>query len=82
MVAGGFGICIMPALVMNDIPYSVDSYLTEPDACRVIGLSVLNPEFMAPAVKTLYQHIIDNYQEKRFLTGTVHLQLEKGVRKK
>lgn len=66
MVAGGFGICIMPALVMNDIPYSVDSYLTEPDACRVIGLSVLNPEFMAPAVKTLYQHIIDNYQEKNF----------------
>ena len=66
MVAGGFGICIMPALVMNDIPYSVDVYRTRPEACRIIGLSVLNPDFMAPAVKTLYQHIIDHYRETVF----------------
>lgn len=62
-VAEGFGICIMPELVMNDIPYSVDRYRTEPAAYRIIGISVRNPNFMAPAVQTLYDHIIEKYQE-------------------
>ncbi len=62
-VAEGFGICIMPKLVMNDIPYSVDMYRTEPAAYRIIGISVRNPNFMAPAVQTLYEHIIEKYQE-------------------
>lgn len=64
MVAAGFGICIMPELVMNDIPYSVDMYPTAPEAYRIIGISVLNPNFMAPAVKMLYNHVIENYKMK------------------
>jgi DNA-binding transcriptional LysR family regulator len=63
MVAGGFGICIMPQLVMNDIPYAVNTYPIWPKAHRIIGISALNPDFLAPAVKTLYQHVIDNYRE-------------------
>lgn len=66
IVSKGFGICIMPEMVMNDIPYSVDCYPTEPEACRIIGISVLNPDFMAPAVQTLYGHIIQKYQEAEF----------------
>ncbi len=62
MVANGFGICLMPELVMNDIPYDVVRYRIEPEAFRVIGLAVLNPQFMAPAVRTLYRHIIDRYR--------------------
>ncbi|MDO4555362.1 MAG: LysR family transcriptional regulator [Lachnospiraceae bacterium] len=62
MVAAGFGICIMPQLVMNDIPYSVDTYPTSPPAFREIGVSVRNPNFMAPAVKMLYQHIVEKYK--------------------
>lgn len=61
IVAAGFGICIMPELVMNDIPYAVDTYRTSPEAYRIIGISVLNPSFMAPAVKTLYHHVVDQY---------------------
>lgn len=61
MVANGFGICIMPALVMNDIPYDVRMYRMNPEAHRVIGLACLNPNFMAPAVRTLYRHILDEY---------------------
>ncbi len=57
MVANGFGICLMPELVMRDIPYEVDCYPVKPEAYRVIGVSVLNPEFMAPAVRTMYRHI-------------------------
>ena len=44
LVAAGLGICIMPELVMNDIPYAVDRYP------------------MIPAVKMLYQHVIEKYK--------------------
>lgn len=62
MVAAGFGICIMPELVMNDIPYAVETYPTMPGAYRIIGISALNPNFLAPAVKTLYNHVIEKYR--------------------
>ncbi|MBQ9022303.1 MAG: LysR family transcriptional regulator [Eubacterium sp.] len=58
MVAEGFGICIMPALVMNDIPYAVKTYPVSPKASRIIGISALEPELLAPAAKILYQHIL------------------------
>ena len=59
MVAKGFGICIMPELVMNDIPYNVRRYRMDPDAYREIVLACLNPSLMAPAVRTLYQYILE-----------------------
>ncbi len=62
LVAAGLGICIMPELVMNDIPYAVDRYPMMPEAHRVIGISALNPNFLAPAVKMLYQHVIEKYK--------------------
>lgn len=62
LVASGFGICIMPALVMNDIPYHVRQYRLKPDAGRMIGLASLNPQLMAPAVRTLYNHILEGYR--------------------
>ena len=61
LVEKGFGICLMPALVMRDIPYQVDVYPIEPDACRIIGIAAMNPNFMAPAVRTMYNHILENY---------------------
>ena len=62
MVANGFGICIMPELVMNDIPYEVTRYRMQPDACRVIGVAALNPALMPPAARTLYDHIVKHYK--------------------
>lgn len=59
LVAKGFGICLMPALVMHDIPYDVDCYPLQPDAARIIGIAAMNTDFMAPAVRTMYQHIIE-----------------------
>ncbi len=66
MVAHGFGICVMPELVMNDIPYEVDSYPIRPSAYRIIGISTLHPEFMAPAVRTMYNHILEKYQQEEY----------------
>ena len=59
LVAKGFGICLMPELVMRDIPYEVDCYQIRPQASRIIGIGVMNPEFMAPAVRTMYNHILE-----------------------
>ncbi len=62
LVAKGFGICLMPELVMRDIPYEVDCYPIRPKASRIIGIAAMNPEFMAPAVRTMFNHILENYK--------------------
>jgi DNA-binding transcriptional LysR family regulator len=59
LVEKGFGICLMPQLVMNDIPYDVDCYPIYPGASRIIGIAAMNPGFMAPAVRTMYNHILE-----------------------
>ena len=64
MVAHGFGICIMPEMVMKDIPYEVKCYPIKPEAYRIVGLATQNSEFMAPAVSTMYQYIIEHYKQK------------------
>ena len=61
MVEHGFGICIMPELVMKDMHYRVRAYRLEPGASRIIGLVSQNENGMAPAVKAIYRHIIDTY---------------------
>ncbi len=64
MVANGFGICLMPEMVMQDIPYDVDCYPLEEEAYRIVGIAVLNPDSMAPAVRTFYNHVIREYRQK------------------
>ena len=66
LVEKGFGICLMPELVMQDIPYEVDTYRVHPDASRIIGIAILNKDFVAPAVRTMYNHIVNNYQQEEF----------------
>lgn len=62
LVEKGFGICLMPELVMHDIPYQVECYPIYPQAYRIIGIAALNPDFMAPAVRTMYNHILKKYK--------------------
>ncbi len=57
LVDKGFGSCMMPKLCMRDIPYDVDTYYIEPEAYRMIGLAVLNREYMAPAARIMYDMI-------------------------
>lgn len=64
MVANDFGICLMPEMVMNDIPYEVDSYPLAEEAYRIIGLAVLNKEYMAPAVRSFYHYVKEHYCNK------------------
>lgn len=62
MVAAGLGICIMPRLVMQNIPYDVDMYPLKPSEHRTIGICSLNAELMAPAVKSMYKHILSSFK--------------------
>lgn len=61
MVAAGLGVCVMPQLVMQNIPYEVDTYSLKPPAHRTIGVCCANSELMAPAVKMMYRHIIKQF---------------------
>lgn len=63
MVAHGFGICLMPEMVMQDIPYEVDCFHLKEDAYRIIGLAVLDFEAMAPAVRMFYEQVVKNYKQ-------------------
>lgn len=62
LVEKGFGICLMPELVMKDIPYDVDCFPVYPKASRIIGIAAMNPEFLAPAVRSMYKHIVHKYK--------------------
>lgn len=62
MVAAKLGICIMPKLVMQNIPYDVDMYPLKPAEYRTIGICSLNTELMAPAVKSMYKHIQKHFK--------------------
>lgn len=61
MVESGFGICIMPELVMKKINYNVNIYPIEPSEYRIIGLSVLKKQVMSPAVAKMFEHIVEKY---------------------
>lgn len=63
MVAHGFGICLMPEMVMLDIPYEVDCFHLKEDAYRIIGLAALDFEAMAPAVRMFYEQVVKNYKQ-------------------
>lgn len=62
MVSAGLGICIMPELVMRSIPYEVNTYSFKPSEYRIIGICSLNTDLMAPAVKSMYRHIIKYFE--------------------
>ena len=63
MVSAKLGICIMPKLVMQNIPYDVDMYPFKPSEYRTIGLCSSNTDLMAPAVKSMHKHILKYFED-------------------
>ncbi len=64
LVSNGFGICIMPELVMNSVNIEVDCYSLSPKGFRTIGISCLEEKNLSPAARKLYTHIISEYHEQ------------------
>lgn len=65
MVESGFGICILPSLILERAHGNVDIYPIEPTEYREFGLAVLNPNMLAPAVRQMIAHIEEFAREKR-----------------
>ncbi|MDD3173787.1 MAG: LysR family transcriptional regulator [Herbinix sp.] len=64
LVSNGFGICIMPELVMNSINYEVNRYSLQPKGFRTIGISCLEKKNLSPAARKIYEFIIEAYREE------------------
>lgn len=63
LVSNGFGICIMPELVMKSMHYEVKHYSLLPQGFRTIGISCMEENELSPAAKKLYDYIIKAYNE-------------------
>jgi DNA-binding transcriptional LysR family regulator len=57
MVESGFGISILPSLILRRTHGDVDAYPIEPMEYREFGIAVLNPQMVAPAVRQMAAHI-------------------------
>ena len=65
MVESGFGICILPSLILERAHGDVDAYPIEPMEYREFGIAVQNPQMMAPAVRQMAEHIEEFAAVKR-----------------
>ena len=57
MVESGFGISILPSLILERAHGNVDVYPIEPMEYREFGIAVQNPQMIAPAVRQMAAHI-------------------------
>ena len=57
MVESGFGISILPSLILERTHGDVDAYPIEPMEYREFGIAVQNPQMIAPAVRQMAAHI-------------------------
>lgn len=64
MVEAGFGVCILPKMLVDCFNVQVDVYPVEPYNYRVIGVSCYDPSRSVPAVQKMYQLILDKFKQK------------------
>ena len=57
MVESGFGISILPSLVLERAQGNVDAYPIEPMEYREFGMAFMNPQMLPPAVRQMAAHI-------------------------
>ncbi len=65
MVEAGMGVCILPRMVVDSFDIDVDSYPIEPESYRVIGLACYEPSKSVPAVKKLYDFIVESIKQDK-----------------
>lgn len=63
MVEAGFGVCILPKMVVDCFNVNVDVYPVEPETYRIVGVSCYDPAKSVPAVQKLYDLIINKFSE-------------------
>ena len=65
LVEAGLGVCILPELVLRDYPFRIKCYNLSPASKRQIGLAAHNGKYMAPAVRTLYDYVVQSFRDRK-----------------
>ena len=58
LVMGGYGVCLVPELVIKNIPFPVDVYPLDVEEKRTIMLAAVRTDVAAPAVRRMYEYMI------------------------
>lgn len=58
LVMGGYGLCLVPELVIRNLAFPVDVYPLDVDEKRTIVLASLNAAAQAPAVRRMHDYIV------------------------
>lgn len=58
LVMGGYGLCLVPELVIRNLSFPVDVYPLDVDEKRTIVLASLNAAAQAPAVRRMHDYIV------------------------
>lgn len=64
LVMGGYGVCLVPELVIKNIPFPVDVYPLDVEEKRTIVLASVRSDVLAPAVQRMHDYIMDRFQNK------------------
>lgn len=64
LVMGGYGVCLVPELVIRNIPFPVEVYPLDVEEKRTIMLATVRPDLSAPAVRRMYDYIIERFQNE------------------
>ena len=64
LVMGGYGVCLVPELVIRNIPFPVDVYPLDVEETRTIVLASVRSDVFAPAVQRMYHYIAERFQNK------------------
>lgn len=62
LVMGGYGVCLVPELVIRNIPFPVDVYPLDVEEKRTIVLASVRSDVFAPAVQRMHDYIIDRFR--------------------
>lgn len=62
LVMGGYGVCLVPELVIRNIPFPVDVYPLDVEEKRTIVLASVRADTFAPAVQRMYDYIIERFR--------------------
>lgn len=64
LVMGGYGVCLVPELVVRNMPFPVDVYPLDVDEKRTIVLASVRADVLAPAVQRMHDYIMERFRDE------------------
>jgi len=64
LVMGGYGVCLVPELVIRNIHFPVDVYPLDVEEKRTIVLASVRSDVLAPAVQRMHDYIMERFQNE------------------